>query len=399
MKTLFSFFTVAQLAVVVSAIGVCFSGATPAQAATITPKSQARSVQAAVSWSGTPQSSTAKANGYGLFNKTLNYGGGAGGDTYQVQAVQTSQVAAAAITATGGVINRLGHAFASDANAQSDFKVTFRLTQAVDYTLAGSVFWDEYLPDTTSLAPSVTLTGPQGLVYQVDNVTSDGLQVDYSTMGVLPPGEYVLEAHAASLIPYAGFVAYKNFDLAFAVRPVGQPQPGAGQVYQLNGALIGLTEASGAVRPVMFYTHDLVNLALDKPAGSVPRNEVLALVCDNIDHSLRIAVWDIKAGAVTAELGPLVLAGGFTKPSGFTSIGDLAFGKIGRLLDTLDGVPSMLTMAATGTFDPVDHATVDRLITSPSIGQINFLDEAGANQKILVNRGSFVTGRKLGTTP
>ncbi|MGB8169445.1 MAG: hypothetical protein WCF18_18240 [Chthoniobacteraceae bacterium] len=398
MKTLPLLFKTSHLAVFASTACVLFSAVSPAPAATITPKSQARSVQIAVSFGGVPQSTSAKATGYGPFNKTLNYAGGAGFDTYQVQAVQTSQVDAAAISATGSIINRLGHPFASDANAQSDFKVTFRVTQTVTYTLGGSLLWDEIYPDPAAPSPTVTLSGASGVIYEA-NTMSDGTPVDYTTNGTLPPGDYVIEGHAAALLPYGGMAASKSFSLLLSVTPVGPPPPGPGQVYAFNGSLIGLQDIGGVFTPVTLKAADLVNLALAKPATNVPKNEVLALVSDNLDHSLRIVVWDIKAAAVLSELGQVVLSGGLVSPTDFATMADVPINHVGSLLDTLNNVPSMLTMIATGTFDPANPATANKLTANPCIGQLSYVDATGASQSVLIHRGSLVTGRKLGTTP
>ena len=126
---------------------------------------------------------------------------------------------------------------------------------------------------------------------------------------------------------------------------------------------------------------------------------MLALVSDKLDHSLRIVVWDSKGAAVIADLGQVVLSGGMTSPAKFATMADVQLNIVGRLLDTFNNVPSMLTMIAAGTFDPADHATANTLTATPSIGQINYLDEAGVTQSVLVTHGSLATGRKLGTTP
>lgn len=382
--------------VFVAALGL-ISQANPAQGATITPKSQSRSVQAAVTFSGVPHSNSAEATDYGPFNKTLNYAGGAGFDTYQVQAVQSSQVNAAAISATGSIINRLGHPFASDANAQSDFVVTFRVTQPVTYTLNGSLLWDELYADPGAPSPTVTLSGAAGVIYKADT-TSDGTPLDYTTNGVLQPGEYVIEAHAGAAIPFAGAAASKSFNLLLAVTPVGPPLPGPGQVYVLNGSITGLQNVAGVFTPFTWRAADLVNLALAKPATNVPKNEVLALVSDKLDHSLNIVVWDIEGAAVLADFGEVVLSG-MVSPTNYAAIGEIQILRVGWFLDTLNGVPSMLTMNTAGTFDPADQATVNTLTASPAIGQINYLDEAGGSKSVLITRGSLITGRKLGTTP
>jgi hypothetical protein len=333
-----------------------------------------------------------------LFNRTLNYAGGAGFDTYQVQAAQTSQVDATGISATGSIINRLGHPFASDANAQSDFKVTFRVTQSVNYTLSGSLFWDEIYPDPTAPSPTVTLTSVTGVIYEA-NTLSDGTPLDYTDSGVLPPGDYTIEGHAAALLPFGGMAASKSFSLLLAVTPVGPPQPGPGQVYAFNGSLIGLHDVGGVFTPLTLKAADLVNLALARPAPNVSKNEVLALVSDNINHSLRIVIWDIKGATVLTELGQVILSGGLVSPTNFATMADVQINRVGSLLDTFNNVPSMLTLVATGTFDPANPATVNKLTANPCIGQLNYVDEAGANQCVLINRGSLVTGRKLGTTP
>lgn len=52
-----------------------------------------------------------------------------------------------------------------------------------------------------------------------------------------------------------------------------------------------------------------------------------------------------------------------------------------------------------GTFDPANPATVNKLTANPCIGQLNYADDAGVNQSVLINRRPLVTGRKLGTTP
>lgn len=214
---------------------VGFGNIAVAQTVIISPKSQSRSVQIAVTFSDVPKSTSAQAGGYGVFNKTLNYAGGAASNTYQVRAVQNSQIGPAAITAAGSIINRLGHPFAADGNAQSDFKVTFLVTQDVTYSLSGFLLWDEYFPDPTSLSPSVKLTGPLGVVFDAGETTSDATQLDFSGSGALPPGEYVLEAHAAAFIPFPGAYADKSFNLALVLAPI-DPQPRLTDLQFLNAA-------------------------------------------------------------------------------------------------------------------------------------------------------------------
>lgn len=351
-----------------------------------------------MTFSNVPKSNSANATNFALFTRTLNYSGGAGFDTYQVQATQSSRIDPASITAAGSIINRLGHPFASDANAQSDFKVTFRVTQSVVYTLSGSLLWDEYYPDPAAASPTVTLAGAAGVICNADT-PSDGTPLDYESTGTLQPGEYTIEAHAGAAFPFAGVAASKSFSLLLAVTPVGPPLPGPGQVYILNGSLGGLQDVAGVFTPLTLKPADLVNLALSKPATNIPKNEVLALVSDKINHSLRVIVWDIKGATVLAELGQVARSGGLVSPAKYATMADMQFNTVGRLLDTLDVVPSMLTMVATGTFDPADTATVNSLIASPTIGQLNYVDEKGAKQSVLITRGSLSSGRKLGTTP
>jgi hypothetical protein len=80
---------------------------------------------------------------------------------YLVQSDQTSQIGASTIAAAGQATVVPTPYFC--ATAQSDFAVSFTLTQPVTYTLAGNLTWSEVYPLlASSPSPVVTLTGPAG---------------------------------------------------------------------------------------------------------------------------------------------------------------------------------------------------------------------------------------------
>jgi hypothetical protein len=369
-------------------------------AAVIAPVSQSRSVSTSVNLTGVPPALTnfTAAAGFGAFNRTNTLSGMARPlHPYLVQAGQSSQIGGAAITASGIIDDEPG--IASDGFANSDFKVTFRLTAPATFTLGGGLTWLETTSYSAgSAAPFVRLSNAGGIIFEAAAPTSDGTLFNYSTNGTLPAGEYTVEVHANSTVPFGYDQSLMNYDLAFSAVAVGPPQY-AGQVYPLTGSLAGIVQLAGTNWPVTLALHDLVNAALGQSLFStnVPAKQVLALVSDNLNHSLRLAVWDKTTTNVASELGPIVLQSGLITGTNYTAIGDASLNNVGRLVDTAGGVSSRLTLVGNGKFDA--GGTITSLSAAPVIGQLLYVDSLGSTNLVLIRGGSLASGRKLGTTP
>ncbi len=366
-----------------------------AKAGTMFPKRQARSVSISYNDGGAVQADKASAVAFEDFTKAVTASKGGGFDRDLVEAAQTSHIGSEAITASGRETVSLGLGFFSDANGQSNFSVTFRILQRVTYTLSGSLIWDEVYPDPAAPSPVVKLSGASGVIYQTDPALSDGTAVDYTTTANLEPGEYVLEGTAAALIPFGGGGATKTYAISFTVTPSGPVAPGFGNVYQVNGAL-STTNSAGSLVTSLLLPQEIATLALNAPAGST---KLLGLASDRLDRTVRLIVWDTVAKAVALELGPVALQPGLVQGNTFATIADIPFKKNGRLLDTLNGVDSILTLVARGTKDPTAGFSVNTLSSAPAIGQLSIVGQNGTAETRLVTGGALFTGRKLGTTP
>jgi hypothetical protein len=369
-------------------------------AAVITPVSQSRSVSTSVNLTGVPPALTnfTAAAGFGAFNRTNTLSGMARPmHPYLVQAGQSSQIGGAAITASGIIDDEPG--IASDGFASSDFKVTFRLTAPATFTLGGGLTWLETtMYSAGSAAPFVRLSNAGGIIFEVAAPTSDGTLFNYSTNGTLPAGEYTLEVHANSTVPFGYDQSLMSYDLNFSAVAVGPPQY-AGQVYQLAGALVGLVQVASVNWPVTLAPHDLVNAALGQPLFStnIPVRQVLALVSDNLNHSVRLAVWDKTTATITAEVGPVDFQSGLMSGTNFAALGDVSINNVGRLVANAGAVNSRLTLVGISKLDA--GGTITSLSAAPVIGQLLYVDSLGSTNLVLIRGGSLTSGRKLGTTP
>jgi len=394
----FSFPVLAVSASILSAAAL-----TPIHAAVIAPVSQNRSVGVSVSFVNLTGATPALTNytaaaGFGAYNRTNTLSGMARPmHPYLAQAGQSSQIGAAAITATGMVDDEPG--ILSDGFANSDFKVSFRLTASATFTLGGSLTWTETtMYSAGSPPPFVRLSNAGGVIFESAALTSDGTVYSYATNGTLPAGEYIIEAHANSTVPLGYDQSLMNYDLAFNAVAIGPPQY-AGQVYPLTGALVGLVQEAGTNRPVLIAPHDLVNAALGQSLFStnIPNKQVLAMVSDNLNHSLRLAVWDKTISNVVAEVGLIVFQSGLITGTNYNAIGDTSFNNVGRLVDTAGAIKSRLTLSASGKLDA--GGAITTLLAAPALGQINFINNLGNTNMVLIKGGSLASGRKIGTTP
>jgi hypothetical protein len=389
-----------QNAALLAALLATAAAPSPLAAALIVPVSQSRSVSVSVNLTGTPPATTnfTAAAGLGAFNRTNTLSGMARPlHPYLVQAGQSSQIGGAAITAAGVVDDEPG--IASDGFANADFKVVFRLTAPASFTLAGSLTWTETtMYSTGSPAPFVRLSNAGGILFEAMVPTSDGTLFNYTTNGVLPAGEYTIEAHANSTVPLGYDQSLMNYDLAFTAVAVGPPQY-AGQVYPLSGMLNGLIQGASTTLPVTVATHDLVNVALGRSlfATNVPVKQVLVLVSDTITHGVRLAVWDKTTTNVVAELGPITFQSGLVVGTNYTGIADVSLNTVGRVVDTAGGINSRLTLVAKGLSDAAGAITT--FSSAPVIGQLNVIDDLGNTNLVLLKGGTLTSGRKLGTTP
>jgi hypothetical protein len=376
-------------------IGALAVTAMTAGAAAIYPKQQDRSVQVSLDIAGVPNFSSASASGFGAFSNSVAFSGGGWYEPYNVQATQDSQIGASNMTASGSAVVGLANALVGNANAQSDFKVKFRLLQPVTFSLAGQLIWNE-IGTLVVESPWVRLSGASGVIFQTDAATMDATPLDYSATADLLPGEYVLEAHAGVTNDFANG-AEKSFTLDFSVTPTGRAVPGFGKVYQLLGSLAGTELKAGKFAPVLILPHNLVNLAQGLSSTTSPYGQVLALVSDTLDHTVRLAVWDKKTGAVTLELGPVDFEAQLNDGTKYVATAVWVPGNIGRIANSPGAAMSRLTMAASGTLDV--SGTVNGLIALPTIGQLSLINEAGTTNTVILRAGSFATGYKLGTTP
>lgn len=378
-----------------------FAAVLPVAGGVIFPVSQSRFLAASVNLNaGDPPSLTnyASASSLGTYRRTNTLSGFYRPKyPYLEQAGQNSVIGTSTITATGMVDNEPG--IYQDGFANSDFKVTFRLTASADYSLTGSLVWTETTSYSSgSAAPFVRLTGASGLIFEAPAPAPDGLPVDYALAGNLPAGEYTLEAHANSTVPFGYDQSLMNYEVAFSAVPVAPPQY-AGQVYLLSGTLNALIQNGNTNSPVVIATHDLVNAALGSSLFStvVPSRQTLVMVSDNINHGVRLAVWDKVSSNLVAEIGPIQFQSGVASGTNFTAVADASVANVGRIVDSSGAVKSRLTMVANGSVDA--GGTLVSLSVTPIIGQLDFIDDLGQTNLILIKGGSLKSGRQLGTSP
>ena len=115
------------------------------QAAVIYPRQQDRSVQASLDVGGMPNATNASASDFGRFTNSIIIGGGGRFEPHIIQATQDSQIGVTSMTASGSVTVGLANGLVGNGNAQSDFKMKFRLLQPVSFTLGGQLVWNEIL--------------------------------------------------------------------------------------------------------------------------------------------------------------------------------------------------------------------------------------------------------------
>lgn len=366
------------------------------QAAVIYSRQQDRSVEASLDVGGMPNATNASASDFGRFTNGVSIGGGGRFEPYLVRATQDSQIGDTSITASGSVTVGLANGLVGNGNAQSDFKVKFRLLQPVSFTLGGQLVWNEILTQVIE-SPIVKLSGASGVIFQSGPAPMDATPLDYTTNATLLPGEYTLEAHAGATNDFC-CGAEKSYTLAFDVTPTGPVGPGFGAVYQLFGALIGQTKTGDNLTLTTLAPHDLVNASLGLPAGGPAANQFLGLVSDSLDHSLRLAVWDSTTGKVKLELGTLEVEANLATTRSYVATADWSTGNLGRWVESVGGVRSRLTMSSQGGFDAA--GVVNRFTGVPVVGQLNLRSaSAGTTNTILIRNGTLFTGRKLGTTP
>ncbi len=378
--------------------GAGFSWAS-AQAALVSPVSQSRSVDVSIDLTGVPplQSNRVAAAGLGPFARTNTLSGFARPQhPYLVSAGQDSQMGGSSISATGLIDNEPGIV---SGFADSDFRVTFRLTSAATCSLTGSLIWTEgTMYSAGSPAPFVRLSGAAGVLFETPMPINDGTPLDYATNTVLPAGEYTLEAHANSAVPFGYDLSLMNYAVQFDAVAVG-PVQYAGQVYPLSGSLIGMVQSRGVNRTVLLAPHDLVNAAMGRPllSAPAPTKQLLALVSDNINHGLRLVVWDKATTNVVAEVGPVTSQAAITSGARYTAVADVPVNDVGRLVAAAAPIQSRLTLVASGVTDA--GGTVTSLTGTPVVGQVCFLEDTGTTNVILIKSGALWTGRKIGTTP
>jgi hypothetical protein len=187
--------------------------------AVLLPTSQNRSVSISVAVAGTSNGVTnsVAAPDLGVFNQTEMVNG-TNPRRWHVASDQTSEIGTSSLTATGQVV--VVSTLYFSAAAQSDFAVAFTSTQPVAYVLEGELSWVEPFPFLASgLPPVVTLTGPAGVVYTTPAVAGNAIPLNYSTVGILPAGDYTLEAHAQEAKPAEFATGCQFYSLAFTVTP------------------------------------------------------------------------------------------------------------------------------------------------------------------------------------
>lgn len=373
-------------------LGVLLLTADITRAATlITPRSAKRSVGVFAKFV-TPTNATASTTGFAPFDQTVHVGFINRYEPWSLDASQQSFITNSSITATGmvslGFANALVNGYATN-----EFRFTFRLTSPANFTLGGSLVWDGLYGAGISGSPVVRLTGPLGIVFASAPVLNDATVLDFYTNGPLAAGQYTLESYAGVASDFAGGETM-NFNVAFAATPVAAPVFNT-HVYQLKTCLNGIV-APGARRMRLTSTA-LVNLALGLPSTNVPRDQLLALATDDLDHSAHIVVWDKSVTNIVAEIALVTFSPSLSDGTNFCAVASVPFNSNERLLDAADGIVSQLTFFAAGKLDGSDN--IVRFAGSSVLGQLNTVTDAGVTNLTLIRSGIVSLGQKLGALP
>ena len=391
MKTSIKHLTIVALALASLAVG-----ASSTLGGTISPTSQKRCVATSAMWYQTPTNATACAADFGVFDQAVHLGFASRYEPWSLDASQQSQIGVRSISATGMVALAFANSFVTGGST-NEFRVAFRFTQPVTYTLAGSIVWDGLYGPFPSESPLVRLTGPQGVIFDSGIALNDATPLDYATNGSLPAGQYVLEAYAGSASDFGGGET-KTFSLDFQVTPTGPPVPGD-PVYQLTGGLVGLYQSGGNVKTRVYTAEELVNLAIGAALRGRANNLSLGLVIDCAANTPgRLVVWDNNVANAVAEVGTLEYSVALGSGSSYTAVANLNLANAGNIVGAVNGVSSQAATLVKANTAPSSLACVNRIALTSSLGQM-FLREGGGTNTVLIRTGTFVTGRKLGNLP
>ncbi len=380
---------------------ICLTMASLAQSfssaagATIVPLTQKRCVSASAVF-GAPTNTAACASNFGAFDGAVHLGWLNQFEPWSLDSSQQSQISATSISATGTVALAFAHPLVSG-RVTNEFRVGFRLTQPVNFTLAGSLQWDGAFGPVGSQSPVVRLSGAQGVIFETAAALNDGTPLDFANNGSLPAGQYLIEAYAGSGSDFGGGETI-GLSLDFQVSPTG-PAVAGDPVYQLTGVLVGLDQQGKAIATRIFTPQSLVNLALGNPIGSSAGDRTLGLVMDCAANApSQVVVWDKRASNVVAVVGTLQLTTALGSKASYTAVGNLALSNSGAIIDTVDPVNSQLAILVNALKTPATTSCLNAVTLTSSLGQM-FLREGGGTNTVLIRTGALTSGRKLGHLP